>query len=320
MKIHAVLVAAGLGFVPLVAIAQDTAHAIMAAPAGTTTFQAAEDITKIAGTCGLNFVAVESQGSLENLLAVDERPFTPVAIVQGDFLEYLRTFAADDPKMANKIANIGIVAPLFSQEVHVIVGGEIFALADLSGEKIAIGEAESGSFLTARVILDLLGIVPSEFVQSPPAEALTKLQAGEIAAVFLVDGAPSELLVNAGLDPEKFRLLPMDVPVLAAAYAQATIPPGTYEIAPEETLVVTVPSVMIGYNFAAESARDYAKANCAAVVGIAAVLDQHGAELVASGHPKWAELNPSLPVEDWTRTVCAEKGFSPEFVLPCPGP
>ena len=286
MKILAVLIAVCHGFGALAVVAQDSPLAIMAAPAGTTTFRAAGDIAKVAARCGLGFEAVESQGSLENLLAVNDRPLTPVAIVQGDFLEYLRTFEADDPKIAEKIRRIGVIAPLFSQEVHVVAGGELSAMADLAGRKVAIGEAESGSFLTARVILDLLGIVPSELVQTGPAEALAALQAGEIDAVFLVDGAPSALLSNTVLDPAKFRLLPMDEPVLAAAYAQATIPAGTYAVAPADTVVVAVLNVMIGFDFAVQSGSAYVKSNCAAVAGIAGILALHKAEFLALGHPK----------------------------------
>ena len=320
MKILAVLIAVWNGFGALTVFAQDSPLAIMAARVGTTTFRAADDIAKVAASCGLGFEAVESQGSLENLLAVNDRPLTPVAIVQGDFLEYLRTFEADDPKIAEKIGRIAVIAPLFSQEVHVVAGGEVSAMADLSGRKIAIGEAESGSFLTARVILDLLGIVPSEFVETAPAEALAALQAGEIDAMFLVDGAPSELLLNTALEPAKFRLLPLDEPVLAAAYAQAIIPAGTYAIAPADTVVATVSTVMIGFNFDAQSPSAYLKSNCAAVAGIASILSQHKSELLALGHPKWSELDAGVPVVDWTRTECAEKGFKPDFILACTAP
>ncbi len=317
MKVLPVLFAICTGFGALAVVAQDNPLAIMAAPVGTTTFRAAEDIAKVAASCGIGIAAVESQGSLENLLAVNDRPLTPVAIVQGDFLEYLRTFEADDPKIAEKIRRIGVIAPLFSQEVHVVVGGEISTMADLSGRKIAIGEAESGSFLTARVILDLLGIVPSEFVETAPAEALAALQAGKIDAMFLIDGAPSALLSNTALDPEKFRLLPLDEPVLAAAYAQATIPAGTYAIAPADTVVAAVANVMIGFDFDPLSPSAYLKSNCAAVAGIAGILSQHKPQLLALGHPKWSELDANEPVLDWTRTKCAEKGFSPDFVLAC---
>ncbi len=320
MKIVPVLIAICTGFGALAVFAQDSPRAIMAAPAGTTTFRAAEDIAKVAASCGIGIAAVESQGSLENLLAVNDRPLTPVAIVQGDFLEYLRTFEADDPKIAEKIGRIGVIAPLFSQEVHVVAGGEISTLADLAGRKVAIGEAESGSFLTARVILDLLGIVPSEFVETAPAEALAALQAGGIDAMFLVDGAPSDLLLNAALEPTKFRLLPMDEPVLAVAYAQATIPAGTYAIAAEDTLVAAVPNVMISYDFDAQSRNDYLQSNCAVVAGIAGILSQQKSELLALGHPKWSELDASVPVVDWARTECAEKGFSPDFTVACSAP
>jgi uncharacterized protein len=301
----------------LPAKAQDAQFSIMAAPPGTTTSRIAADLAQVAGSCGISVVAADSKGSLENLLAINERTLTPLAIVQGDFLEYLRTFEPDDSKIAASIARVGVVAPLFAQEVHVVARKEIADLAGLAGKIVAIGEPESGSFLTARVVLDLLGVVPAKYDETAPASALEQLKAGEIDAVFLVDGAPSKILTDATLDPELFHLLKMDDEILVSSYRLSSIPAETYTFEPEHTVVVTIPSVLIGFDFNPTTRPGYIRSSCDTVAGVAAVLSQRKTDLVKIGHPKWNDLRLDKPVADWPTISCAEIGSAPDFELEC---
>jgi uncharacterized protein len=302
------------------ALAQGADLRLMAGPPGSAPMRAAEDIATVARACGLNLAAAESQGSLQNLLAINDQELTPLAIVQGDFLEYLRTFEPDDPKIAEKIARIGTVATLFSQDVVVVARSGIDSVLALTGRKVAIGGPESGSFLTARVILDLMHVRPAEYVLSEPAEALAALKSGAIDAVFVVDTADSALLAGAGLAPEEFHLLDLNDPVLALAYPQTTIAAGTYEFAPEAVTAVSVPSVLIAFDFEGSATGEDANPGCRAVAGAASILKSRGDDLAASGNQFWSGLDPDQPVPDWTRTSCAEQGFDPGFVLDCTAP
>lgn len=71
-------------------------------PTGTY-IQIGRDIAKAASACGIEMTVHESAGSLENFLGVRQRPRTQFGIVQSDVLEYLKTFAADDPEVSRAI-------------------------------------------------------------------------------------------------------------------------------------------------------------------------------------------------------------------------
>ena len=71
-------------------------------------------------------------------------------------------WGADDPGIARAILGVRIAFPLYNEEVHVLARREIATLADLSGQRVAIGVEDSGTFLTASLVLDLAGVEPAE--------------------------------------------------------------------------------------------------------------------------------------------------------------
>ena len=130
-------------------------------PTGTY-IQFGRNIAQVAARCGLTLNVRESAGSLENFLGVRKRARTQFGIVQSDVLEYLSTFAADDPDIARAIFGVRIAFPLYNEEVHVLAKRDIASFADLAGRRVAIGVEDSGTFLTASLTLDLAGVVPAE--------------------------------------------------------------------------------------------------------------------------------------------------------------
>ena len=95
------ILAAGPWLAP--AQAQDARLSIMTgAPTGTY-IQIGRDLGNLMGQCGQGLEVVESAGSLENFLAVRQRPNTQFGIVQSDVLEYMQTFAGGDPGVARAI-------------------------------------------------------------------------------------------------------------------------------------------------------------------------------------------------------------------------
>src|SRR5690606_16125164 len=114
--------------------------------------------------CGLTLDVVESAGSLENFLSVRQRRHTQFGIVQSDVLEYLKTYAAEDPAIARAIHGVRIAFPLYNEEVHILARRDIAELDDLNGRRVAIGAEESGNFLTASLVLDLTETQPEKRV------------------------------------------------------------------------------------------------------------------------------------------------------------
>ena len=54
--------------------------------------------------------------------------------------------------------------PLYNEEVHVLASTDIATLEDLAGRKVAVGVRDSGTFLTASLILDILQVEAEERV------------------------------------------------------------------------------------------------------------------------------------------------------------
>ena len=186
-----------------------------------------KDLAALGGQCGLTLNVIGSAGSLENFVGVRNRRNTQFGIVQSDLLEYLKTFEANDPEVQDAVRGVRIMFPLYNEEVHVLARADTASLKDLEGKKVAVGVKDSGTFLTASLILDILQVEAAERVPLNPDQALPKLQAGEIDAFFYVAGAPASLFADADIDPEKFHLLPITEAPLLATYTKASVPAGT---------------------------------------------------------------------------------------------
>jgi hypothetical protein len=141
------------------------------------------------GLPGLSFKIINSQGSNDIINAVNDS-MAEFGIVQLDILSDVYN------KEISKAQNVKILMPLYVEEVHLIADKKIKSIDDLKGKTISVSEPNSGSSVTAQIILDKLEIGKSvkEIVYLEPADGLAKLQDGKIDALFIVSGSPVELL------------------------------------------------------------------------------------------------------------------------------
>jgi TRAP transporter TAXI family solute receptor len=284
-------------------------------PTGTY-IQFGRDIARIASECGITLNVRESAGSLENFLGVRQRPVTQFGIVQSDVLEYLRTYAADDPNIARAIAGVRIALPLYNEEVHLLATREVQSLADLAGKRVAIGVQDSGTFLTASLVLDLSGVTTAERVTIGPDESLRQLLAGEIDGFFYVAGAPTKLFQTPGIDPQRFHLVPMTDPVLQAVYLPARIEAGTYPFQTEPVDAIAVKAVLMTYEYV-PTKNSYHRDSCSGVSDIAHVILTRFNQLRGSGHPKWKQVDLNDIPPGWEVSSCVNAGLDPAYTLPC---
>ena len=289
---------------------------LMAGPAGSTAKAVIEDIASLARECGLNPVVNETQGALENLLAVKNNRYTQFGLIQADVINFLKTFESIDPNIATTLKNINLAFPLYSEEIHVIATSEIMTLSDLAGKRVSIGDKDSGTFLTATVILDLLGIKPSDKSTLGPDAALQSLIAGDIDAFFFVDGVPSQIFDGVDLTEADIKLLSLTDPLLSAVYEEALVEGGTYPFAPEDTIVAKVGSVMITYDYK-PSRNSYNRENCQMISDVTRLVHDNIADLATIGHPKWIEVDPAGFVPDLERSQCVQIALEPDFVPSC---
>ena len=303
----------------LPAAAQEIPVTIMTGEPGGTYLRIGQDIAAVAADCGLALGVEESAGSVENMLAVRDRRATQLGLVQSDVLEYFRTFEADDPTLQRAATGVRVALPLYDEEVHVLARREIAGLAGLAGRRVAVGAPESGTRVTAELILDLAQVEPAERLELSPAAALEALLAGEIDALVYVAGAPAELLAAAEIDPAAFHLLPLDAPVLTAVYTPAELAAGTYEFVTAPVPVVSVRAVLVTFDFD-PGVNAYQAASCRAVADVSHLIVTRLDRLRASGHPKWGALDLGALPDGWQVSGCVLEGIDPAYAFTCRRP
>lgn len=299
--------------------AQEAQLSIMTgAPTGTY-IQIGRDLSGLMGQCGKSVDVVESAGSLENFLAVRQRPNMQFGIVQNDVLEYMQTFAGNDPAIARAITGVRIAFPLYDEEVHILARRDIATLDDLAGKRVAIGTENSGTYLTASLILSLSGTEPAEKLLLAPADALPQLKAGQIDAFFYVAGAPASLYAEGDIDGERFHLLPIQDPTLQAVYTPASLPAGTYAFQPDAVELVAVKAVLMTYEYD-PSHNAYHRSSCQGVSDMASLILTRIDSLRTEGHPKWQSVDLTDIPPGWQIGACVNRGISPDYQADCTAP
>lgn len=275
-----------------------------------------QDIAALGAECGLTLNVVESAGSLENFVGVRNRRNTQFGIVQSDLLEYLKTFEANDPEVQDAVRGVRIMFPLYNEEVHVLARTGVASLKDLEGKKVAIGVKDSGTFLTASLILDILQVEAAERLPLNPDQALPKLQAGEIDAFFYVAGAPASLFAKAEIDPDQFQLLPITEAPLLATYIKASIPAGTYGFQKDAVDVVAVKAVLMSYDYDPKR-NAYHRQSCTAVSDFSSLVLNGMDTLRETGHPKWKSVDLSALPPGWQVGSCVKAGMALDYAPAC---
>ena len=313
------LVATLLVLLPVLAAAQEFEKNIMTGGPSGTYIQIGNDLAGLERQCGLTLNVLESAGSLENFVGVRKRPNTQFGIVQSDVLDYFKTFQAKDRELQRAVAGVRIMFPLYNEEVHILAKRDIASLADLNGRKVAIGKTASGTFLTASLIMDIMQLDQVERLAIGAGDALEKLIAGEIDALFYVAGAPTKLFANPDIDGAQFHLLSVDEPLLSASYLSSTIAAGTYPFQTEEVGVIAVKAVMMTYDYRVKE-NQYQRDSCKAVADLSHLLLSNLDRLKSEGHPKWKNVDLSDLPPGWRVGDCVKKGMAVEYKLQCQAP
>jgi hypothetical protein len=265
------------------------------------------DVARLAKEFSVDLAVQPSAGSLENVEAVLRRLRTPFGIVQSDVLDFVASFS-DDPELRQTKNMMRMIFPLYNEEVHILAGPGIKTLADLDGRPVAVGAPNSGTLLTATLLLASAGVRIQE-VQIDTDEALAALRQGQVDAMFYVAGRPARLFVEDVTEADGFHLVPVTEPAVLDLYARSLIPAGTYRWQREEVPTVTVRAVLMTYDYSKPN--QYHREACATVGKLARVIADNLAWLqqAGRGHPKWQEVNLDAKLVSWERSKCAEDGL-----------
>ncbi|MBL0372899.1 TAXI family TRAP transporter solute-binding subunit [Rhizobium sp. KVB221] len=300
----------------LPANAAEIEKSIMTGGAKGTYIKIGRDIAALGRECGQTLNVVESAGSLENFIGVRNRKNTQFGIVQNDVLEYLKTFEANDAEIQKAVKGVRIMFPLYNEEVHILAKSDVPSLEGLAGKKVAIGVKDSGTYLTATLIMDILQIKGVEKIAINPDEALPKLQAGEIDALFYVAGAPAALFQGDAIDGSKFHLLPITEAPLLATYIPSRIDAGTYDFQKSAVDVVSVKAVLMTYDYD-KKRNAYHRDSCKAVADFSSLILNNLEALQRTGHPKWKNVDLTALPPGWKVGVCVKEGMAMDYKPAC---
>jgi TRAP transporter TAXI family solute receptor len=260
-----------------------------------TYYRFGQDLRRLLKPNGIDITVYPSNGAVDNVHAITERPGIQLGIVQSDVLAAI---ASQQRNNANQSLgeSVRLVFPLYDEEVHILARGGINDLNALAGRYVAIGREGSGTYLTAAALFRLARVVPAAMVAIDAAEALAQLRAGRIDAIVYVAGHPVRLLRDAVKPADGFVLVPVTVPAILDAYAATEIPAGTYPWQRTAVPTVAVTAVLV--------AHDPGRRFCETIGEFARHVIAGRGWLVQNGHPYWERVDLQRPVKGWQQYNC----------------
>jgi TRAP-type uncharacterized transport system substrate-binding protein len=253
---------------------------------------------------GLQISPSDSGGPLRTLEQILYKPGADVGIVQADAIESVATesWAA----LANQ--HLRYLARIYGEEVHVLARDRITSLRELDGLRVNINSPGSGSNITAHLVFEKLGLRPA-FSTYETADALTRLRAGEIDAVFLLAPRPSGDLLR--FQAEGFHLV--EVPSEAAlgrSYSGVELGADDYPTLireGERVRTISVDVVFAVYNWR-EGTKGFRK-----LTRFGRSFNARLKQLQQLGHYfAWTGVEPVAPVHGWVRFDLEGASRSPE--------
>ncbi len=263
-----------------------------------TYYQFGLNIAELVKPYGITLKVSPSKGSVENIYAVFKRPNTQLGIVQADVLAFVARVQTD-PVLKRIAKKIKMVFPLYNEEIHLLGRSDLTGFADLAGKRVAIGREGSGTYLTARLLFEISGVVPAAMVPIGTDEALAALKAGQVDAMFYVAGYPVRLLTAGVSSDDNLALLPIRNQQITDFYPGTIIPAGTYAWQESDVSTVAVKAVLISYNF-----RHF---NCENVGRVGKLVYEHLDWLREHGHPKWKAVDLDFPLKGWQQYDCVKR-------------
>lgn len=258
----------------------------------------AQDISDVIDQIGdVRVLAILGKGSVQNILDLLYLRGVDLAIVQSDVLQAMTMEEAPVRDIRDKVR---YVTKLYNEEVHIVTRREIGSIKELSGLRVSVDNALSGTNMTARILFGVLDI-PVEFVNQPTVEARAALLRGDIDALVYVAGKPVSAFASLR-EADNLHLLPIELEkeLDAAGYLGGRFTSGDYPaLAVAEIPTVSVGAVLAVYNWPEDtnpSSRYQKTARVVREILEALPLLQDGLY-----HEKWSEVDPSAEVRSWTR-------------------
>ena len=240
---------------------------------------------------GIDLAVVPSQGALQNVIDVFRYGSIQLGITQSDVLAYLELYARGDEDARRVVGGLQIVQRLYDEDVYLFARPGISGIGDLTGKRVDIGPAGSGTTVTSLVLLHLAGAEPREIVNLvEPTAAITALRKGRIDAFLRVAATPTDYLKEGISASHGFVLVPVRLSPkpgtesLARHYTPSTIPARAYPWLDHPVETVKIRTLLVTSGAPAGSPV------CDAIGRLTRLVSEHGAWLKGSGHHKWKDI------------------------------
>jgi len=290
----------------LVILAGSTAHAqdmgITTGNKRGTYYQFGLNLAQLVRSHNIKLNVLDSAGSVQNVYAVYKAPGVQLGIVQSDVLAFI-TKIQTDTALTRVAAKTRLVFPLYNEEVHLLGQQGIVDFDDLADRVVAVGEEGSGTYLTAKILLEVSEVKPRELVAIGTDEGLAQLKQRKIDAMFYVAGQPVKLFSEGVTAQDKLALIPITNKSILDFYLDVKIPAKTYSWQEQVINTVAVKAVLVSY--------DFRGINCENVGKFAKILQDNLEWLRANGHPKWKSVDLNAPVKGWEQYACVKKYLQP---------
>ena len=284
----------------------DMAVSIIVSALSCTCARFAEDIRNVVNDLrpgGLRVLPILSVGGVQNVKDILFLRGIDMAIVQQDNLHVLKK--TDPALYANIESRVQYITKLYNAEVHILARKDIRTLADLEGKVVSYHLEDSPAATTAENIFNTLKIKPKK-VYYDHELAIEKLTRGEIAAHFVMTGAPQPA-VRAIKKEDGLHFLPIDedtlpgynVKPLLAEYLPAELTRELYpNLIEEGKPVPTIANraLLAVYNWPENSER-YNRV----VKFVHEFFGQIDKFHDHSRHRKWNEVNLAAEMPGWVR-------------------
>ncbi len=275
-----------------------------------TYFAIGVDLAKfVAPDAAIALDVLPTAGSAANIKHLRYDPGVKFAIVQADVYQAFVDRAAGGSKEASTIIRpLRVILPLYNTEIHYIVRADspLNYLHDIANAKINGGLLGSGAALITHTLYRMMFNAPipeanASFLSNE--EALVKLIGDKsVDVVVVAAGQPAPLIANMKPEAQKFiKLLKFDpshpsskLPL--TVYSHSVVNASSYpNLLKEDFTTISVGAFLVTYDFNLEG-------TVGNLTRFARSLCQNFSTLQAQGHPKWREVNLSLPAlaPGWT--------------------
>lgn len=269
-------------------------------PAGTY-YQFGLNLQALGQENGIELRVDNSNGSIENIYAVYQRPKTQLGIVQSDVLAFVSRVQSN-PVLQGIARKTKMVFPLYNEEIHLVGKKDIPGFDYLAGRKVAIGQEGSGTYMTAELLFKVSGVEPAQKLAIGTDEALDELKRGNIDAMFYVAGYPVKLFSDNIQSEDNLAVIPITHKSILEFYPESEIPGGTYAWQAESVPTAAVKAVLVAYDF-----RNF---HCQTVGKMAKLIYENLDWLSANGHPKWQSVDLNYQLKGWEQYDCVRQSLA----------